>query len=207
MENVTVVKHPLAQRNLARLRDKNTDRGAFRRALADVAMFLGYEATRDLATKPTTVETPLATCPARELKRGVALAPILRAGLGMLDPVLQIIPEAAVGFIGLKRDEVSLEPVSYYANVPDDLRAYDVILMDPMLATGGSAIAALDLLRERKAKRLRMINLLAAPEGIRNVRKRYPDLPIFTAAVDKKLNDIGYIVPGLGDAGDRQFNG
>ena len=207
MENVTVVKHPLAQRNLARLRDKNTDRGAFRRALADVAMFLGYEATRDLATKPTTVETPLATCPARELKRGVALAPILRAGLGMLDPVLQILPEAAVGFIGLKRDEVSLEPVSYYANVPDDLRAYDVILMDPMLATGGSAIAALDLLRERKAKRLRMINLLAAPEGIRNVRKRYPDLPIFTAAVDKKLNDIGYIVPGLGDAGDRQFNG
>lgn len=207
MENVTVVKHPLAQRNLARLRDKNTDRGAFRRALADVAMFLGYEATRDLATKPTTVETPLATCPARELKRGVALAPILRAGLGMLDPVLQIIPEAAVGFIGLKRDEVSLEPVSYYANVPDDLRAYDVILMDPMLATGGSAIAALDLLRERKAKRLRMINLLAAPEGIRNVRKHYPDLPIFTAAVDKKLNDIGYIVPGLGDAGDRQFNG
>jgi len=207
MENVTVVKHPLAQRNLARLRDKNTDRGAFRRALADVAMFLGYEATRDLATKPTTVETPLATCQARELKRGVALAPILRAGLGMLDPVLQILPEAAVGFIGLKRDEVSLEPVSYYANVPDDLRAYDVILMDPMLATGGSAIAALDLLRERKAKRLRMINLLAAPEGIRNVRKRYPDLPIFTAAVDKKLNDIGYIVPGLGDAGDRQFNG
>ncbi len=207
MENVTVVKHPLAQRNLARLRDKNTDRGAFRRALADVAMFLGYEATRDLATRPTTVETPLASCKARELKRKVLLAPILRAGLGMLDPVLQIIPEAEVGFIGLKRDEVSLNPVSYYLNVPDDLRAYDVILMDPMLATGGSSIAALDLLRERKARRLRMINLLAAPEGIRNVRNHHPDLPIYTAAVDKKLNEVGYIVPGLGDAGDRQFNG
>ena len=207
MDNVTVVDHPLVQRSLARLRDKDTDRGAFRRALADVAMFLGYEATRDLATRPVTVKTPLAPCKARELKRDALLAPILRAGLGMLDPVLQILPEAQVGFIGLKRDEATLNPVSYYSNVPADLRMHDVILMDPMLATGGSAIAALDLLRERKAKRLRMINLLASPEGIRNVRKHYPDLPIFTAAIDKKLNEIGYIVPGLGDAGDRQFNG
>lgn len=206
MENVTVVNHPLVQRNLARLRDRDTDRGEFRRALADVAMFLGYEAMRDLATKPTTVQTPLAPCKARELKRGVLLVPILRAGLGMLDPVLQIVPEAAVGFIGLKRDEVSLEPVSYYSNVPDDLRDLDVILMDPMLATGGSAIAALDLLRQRRARRLRMVNLLAAPEGIRNLRKHYPRLPVFTAAIDKKLNEVGYIVPGLGDAGDRQFN-
>jgi len=206
MDNVTIVTHPLVQRNLARLRDRNTERREFRRALADVAMFLGYEATRDLATKSTTVQTPMASCKARELKRGVLLAPILRAGLGMLDPVLQIIPDAAVGFIGLKRDEVSLEPVSYYSNVPDDLRNFDVILMDPMLATGGSAIAALDLLRERRARRLRMINLLAAPEGIRNLRERYPELPVYTAAIDKKLNGIGYIVPGLGDAGDRQFN-
>ncbi len=207
MENVTVVNHPLVQRNLARLRDKDTDRGAFRRALADVAMFLGYEATRDLATKPTTVQTPLAACKARELKREILLAPILRAGLGMLDPILQIVPEAQVGFIGLKRDEVSLNPVSYYANVPDDLSGFDVILMDPMLATGGSAVAALDLLKERKARRLRMVNLLAAPEGVRTVRRHHPDVPIFTAAIDKKLNEVGYIVPGLGDAGDRQFNG
>ncbi len=207
MEHVTIVEHPLVQRNLAVLRDKQTERGAFRRALADVALALAYEATRDLATRSVTVETPLARCKARALKREVLLAPILRAGLGMLDPVLRILPEAEVGFIGLKRDEATLDPISYYANLPEDLRAYDVILMDPMLATGGSSVAALDLLRERKAKRIRMINLLAAPEGVRKVREHYPDLPIFTAAIDKKLSDVGYIVPGLGDAGDRQFNG
>lgn len=207
MKNVNVINHPLAQQKLARLRDRATDQANFRRLLGDIAMFLAYEATRDLATKPTVVATPMAQCKGRALKRDVLLVPILRAGLGMLDAALRIIPEAQTGFVGLKRDEATLEPISYYSNIPDDLRAYDVILMDPMLATGGSAIAALDLLVARGAKRLRMINLLAAPEGIRNLRKRYADLPIFTAAIDKRLNDIGYIVPGLGDAGDRQFNG
>ena len=207
MKNVTVVNHPLAQQKLARLRERATNQADFRRLLGDVALFLTYEATRDLATRPTVVETPLAPCKARELKREVLLVPILRAGLGMLDAALRIIPEAQTGFIGLKRDEASLEPISYYSNVPDDLRGFDVILMDPMLATGGSAIAALDLLGQRRAKRVRMINLLAAPEGIRNLRKSHPELPVFTAAIDKRLNEIGYIVPGLGDAGDRQFNG
>ena len=207
MKNVNVINHPLAQQKLARLRDRATDQADFRRVLGDVALFLAYEATRDLATKPTVVETPLAPCKGRALKHQVLLVPILRAGLGMLDAVLRIIPEAQTGFIGIKRDESTLEPISYYSNVPDDLRSFDVILMDPMLATGGSAIAAVDLLVARRAKRVRMINLLAAPEGIRNLRKKYPDLPVFTAAIDKRLNEIGYIFPGLGDAGDRQFNG
>lgn len=207
MKKVNVINHPLAQQKLARLRERTTDQANFRLLLGDIAMFLVYEATRDLATKPTLVETPMAPCKGRALKRDVLLVPILRAGLGMLDAALRIIPEAETGFVGLKRDEATLEPISYYSNIPDDLRGYDVILMDPMLATGGSAIAALDLLSARGAKRARMINLLAAPEGIRNLRKRYPDLPIFTAAIDKRLNEIGYIVPGLGDAGDRQFNG
>ncbi|MFT4588006.1 MAG: uracil phosphoribosyltransferase [Candidatus Binatia bacterium] len=207
MKNVNVINHPLAQQKLARLRDCATDQADFRRLLGDVALFLAYEATRDLATKPTVVETPLAQCKGRALKHKILLVPILRAGLGMLDAALRIIPEAQTGFIGLKRDESTLEPISYYSNVPDDLRSFDVILMDPMLATGGSAIAALDLLIARRAKRVRMINLLAAPEGIRKLRKHYPDLPVFTAAIDKRLNEIGYIFPGLGDAGDRQFNG
>ena len=207
MKNVNVINHPLAQQKLARLRDCATDQADFRRLLGDVAPFLAYEATRDLATKPTVVETPLAQCKGRALKHKILLVPILRAGLGMLDAALRIIPEAQTGFIGLKRDESTLEPISYYSNVPDDLRSFDVILMDPMLAPGGSAIAALDLLIARRAKRVRMINLLAAPEGIRKLRKHYPDLPVFTAAIDKRLNESGYIFPGLGDAGDRQFNG
>jgi uracil phosphoribosyltransferase len=207
VKNVNVINHPLAQQKLARLRDCATNQADFRRLLGDVALFLAYEATRDLATKPTVVETPLAQCKGRALKHKILLVPILRAGLGMLDAALRIIPEAQTGFIGLKRDESTLEPISYYSNVPDDLRSFDVILMDPMLATGGSAIAALDLLIARRAKRVRMINLLAAPEGIRKLRKHYPDLPVFTAAIDKRLNEIGYIFPGLGDAGDRQFNG
>lgn len=207
MKNVTVINHPLAQQKLARLRDRSTDRADFRRLLGEIAAFLAYEAARDLATRPVVVETPMASCKGRELKHEVLLVPILRAGLGMLDAALRIIPEAQTGFVGLKRDETTLEPISYYSNVPDDLRGFDVILMDPMLATGGSAIAALDLLFARRAKRVRMINLLAAPEGIRNLRKHYPDLPVFTTSIDKRLNEIGYIVPGLGDAGDRQFNG
>ena len=207
MKNVNVINHSLAQQKLARLRDCATDQADFRRLLGDVALFLAYEATRDLATKPTVVETPLAQCKGRALKHKILLVPILRAGLGMLDAALRIIPEAQTGFIGLKRDESTLEPISYYSNVPDDLRSFDVILMDPMLATGGSAIAALDLLIARRAKRVRMINLLAAPEGIRKLRKHYPDLPVFTAAIDKRLNEIGYICPGLGNAGARESNG
>jgi uracil phosphoribosyltransferase len=154
---------------------------------------------------PVSVKTPLANARGCRLRREVVLVPVLRAGLGMLDSILQLIPHARVGFIGLKREETTLRATSYHKSLPPDLKPFEVILIDPMLATGGSAVAAMDLLVELGAKHVRMVNLVAAPEGIRRVRLHYPDLPIFTAAVDRKLNNKGYILPGLGDAGDRLF--
>lgn len=205
MKGVTVIRHPLVQHNLARLRDQQTEPKAFRRALREIAALLIYEATRDLQTTPITVQTPLAAARGCRLKREVVIVPVLRAGLGMLDSILQLIPYARVGFIGLKREESTLRAHSYHKSLPPDLSPYEVILVDPMLATGGSTVAAMDLLAELRVKRVRMVNLVAAPEGIRLVRKHYPNLPIFTAALDQKLNDKGYILPGLGDAGDRLF--
>ena len=205
MKNVNVINHPLAQQKLARLRDCATDQADFRRLLGDVALFLAYEATRDLATKPTVVETPLAQCKGRALKHKILLVPILRAGLGMLDAALRIIPEAQTGFIGLKRDESTLEPISYYSNVPDDLRSFDVILMDPMLATGGSAAAAISELKNNGAKHIRFACLVAAPEGLQTMNNAHPDVSIYYPALDNRLNEQGYILPGLGDAGDRIF--
>lgn len=173
--------------------------------LSEVAALMLYEATRSFAVRSTSVRTPLAAARGFRLRREVLLVPVLRAGLGMLDSILQLIPNARVGFIGLKREETSLRAMSYHKSLPKNLRRFEVILIDPMLATGGSAVAAMDLLHERGAKQVRLVNLVAAPEGIRHVRRYYPDLPIFTAAVDQKLNDRGYILPGLGDAGDRLF--
>src|SRR5438874_12958324 len=164
-----------------------------------------YEATRSFALEPLSVVTPLEKTSGFELRREVVLVPILRAGLGMLDSILQLIPHARVGFIGLKREETTLRATSYHKSLPADLGRFEVILIDPMLATGGSAVAALDLMTELGAKHVRLVNLVAAPEGIHRVRMHYPNLPIFTAAIDRKLNDKGYIVPGLGDAGDRLF--
>ncbi|EEF61057.1 uracil phosphoribosyltransferase [Pedosphaera parvula] len=204
-KSVTVISHPLVQHNLTRLRDERTEPQEFRRVLSEVAALMIYEATRTFAVEPTTVTTPLARTRGSRLRREVILVPVLRAGLGMLDSILQLIPHARVGFIGLKREEKSLQALFYHQSLPKDLSKFEVILIDPMLATGGSSVAALNLLSELGAKHVRMVNLVAAPEGIRRVRASYPDLPIFTASIDKKLNAKGYIVPGLGDAGDRLF--
>lgn len=205
MKGVTVITHPLVQHNLTRLRDHRTEPQEFRRALSEVAALMVYEATRSFAVKSCSVKTPLATTSGSRLQREVVLVPILRAGLGMLDSILQLIPHARVGFIGLKREETTLRATSYHKSLPKNLGRFEVILIDPMCATGGSTVAAMDLLSERGAQRVRLVNLVAAPEGIRRVRKAYPRLPIFTAAIDRRLNERGYIIPGLGDAGDRLF--
>ena len=205
MDRVTVIAHPLVQYNLGRLRDKRTEPEDFRRSLAQVAALMIYEATRSLETRAVSVTTPLAKTMAQKLSREVVLVPVLRAGLGMLNAILDLIPNARVGFIGLKRHERTLKAAVYHKSLPENLSNFEVILIDPMLATGGSSVAALNLLAERKARRIRMVNLVAAPEGIRYVQRFFPQVPIFTAAVDDHLNGKGYIVPGLGDAGDRLF--
>jgi len=205
MKGVTVIRHPLVQHNLARLRDKRTGPQEFRRVLSEVSALMLYEASRSFGLKPLRVRTPLAPARGFQLRREVVLVPVLRAGLGMLDSILQLVPNARVGFIGLKREETTLRASFYHKSLPADLSRFEVILIDPMLATGGSALAAMDLLTELNVKRVRMVNLVAAPEGIRRVRRHYPDLPIITAAIDRKLNEKGYILPGLGDAGDRLF--
>jgi uracil phosphoribosyltransferase len=205
VKGVTVITHPLVRHNLTRLRDRRTGAQEFRRVLSEVAALMLYEATRSFAVTPVSVKTPLANARGFRLRREVVLVPILRAGLGMLDSILQLIPHARVGFIGLKREETTLRATSYHKSLPPDLARFEVILIDPMLATGGSTVAAMDLMAELGVKHVRLVNLVAAPEGIRRVHAHYPDLPIFTAAVDRKLNNKGYILPGLGDAGDRLF--
>jgi uracil phosphoribosyltransferase len=205
VKGVTVIEHPLVRHSLTRLRDRRTEPQEFRRLLGEVAALMLYEATRSFALRPMTVRTPLAMARGFQLQREVVLVPVLRAGLGMLDSILELIPHARVGFIGLKREETTLRAMFYHKSLPADLSRSEVILIDPMLATGGSAVAAMDLLTELDARRVRLVSLVAAPEGIRRVHSRYPDLPIFTAAVDRKLDERGYILPGLGDAGDRLF--
>jgi uracil phosphoribosyltransferase len=191
--------------NLTRLRDKQTQSQEFRRLLGEIAALMLYEATRSFAVKKIHVQTPIARSNGFQLEREVVLVPVLRAGLGMLDSILQLIPHARVGFIGLKREETTLRAMFYHKSFPKNLEQFEVVLIDPMLATGGSAVAAIDLLVEQGAKHIRLVNLVAAPEGVRAVQKKYPRVPIFTAAIDKKLNEKGFIVPGLGDAGDRLF--
>ena len=205
MNLVTVIGHPLVQHNLTKLRDSRTEPEDFRRGLGEVASLMVYEATRSFQTKSIPVKTPLTRTRGAQLKHEVILVPILRAGLGMLPPILQLIPHARVGFVGLKRHEQTLKASVYHKSLPADLSSFEIILIDPMLATGGSAVAALKMLEERGARRVRLVSLVAAPEGIARVHERYPELPIFTAAIDEKLNAKGFIVPGLGDAGDRLF--
>jgi uracil phosphoribosyltransferase len=205
MNQVTVIDHPLVQHNLTKLRDKRTEPEAFRRALGVAASLMVYEATRSLAVRMGPVTTPLARSRGAVLKNEILLVPVLRAGLGMLFSILPLIPKARVGFIGMKRHETSLKADSYHHSLPDDLSRCSVILIDPMLATGGSAVAALELLIRRGACDVRLVNLVAAPEGLRRVGERFPSVPVFTAAVDQRLNGRGFIVPGLGDAGDRLF--
>jgi uracil phosphoribosyltransferase len=205
MKYVTVIKHPLVQHNLTRVRDQRTQPQEFRRLLGEIASLMIYEATRSLRVKSVSVRTPLENAVGFTLEREIVLVPVLRAGLGMLDPILEIVPHARVGFIGLKREESTLRAHFYHKSLPKELGRCEVILIDPMLATGGSAVAALDFLREQGAKRIRFVSLVSSPEGIARVRKSHRTLPIFTAAVDRGLNDSGYILPGLGDAGDRLF--
>lgn len=206
MRGVTVISHPLVQHNLTILRDKRTGPQDFRQLLSKITALLLYEATRDVETRDVNVATPLAPAKGTRLNKPVALVPVLRAGLGMLDTILHMLPESTVGFIGLKRDEETLEPEIYHQSLPRNLARHETILIDPMLATGGSAVCALRLLAKRHARRVRFVNLVAAPEGVKTVLREFMDVRIFTASLDADLNDRGYIVPGLGDAGDRQFD-
>ena len=205
-EHLTVVDHPLVQHKLTLMRDKGTPTAVFRQLLREISQFLAYEVTRELEMTTKRIETPMAPMDAPTLAgKKLALISILRAGNGLLDGVLELIPSARVGFVGLYRDEETLQPVQYYFKVPEALEDRLVIAVDPMLATGNSSVAAIDLLKKAGAQNLRFLCLLAAPEGIARMKEAHPDVPIVTAAVDERLNEIGYIVPGLGDAGDRMF--
>ncbi|HUD48076.1 MAG TPA: uracil phosphoribosyltransferase [Candidatus Baltobacteraceae bacterium] len=205
MKNVVVVDHPLVKHNLTRLRNKNTQHLEFRRLLGEISLLMSYEIARSFETREVKIETPLEETNGTCLTHDVALIPVLRAGLGMLEPILKILPNARVGFIGLKRDEITLEPTFYYESFPKNLGELEVVLIDPMLATGGTVSASMALLARNGARRVKLLSLLASPEGIEHVRERFPDLVIYTAAIDRCLNDKGYIMPGLGDAGDRLF--
>ncbi|MGC1261725.1 MAG: uracil phosphoribosyltransferase [Jannaschia helgolandensis] len=206
MDHLTHVKHPLVQHKLSLMRDKDTSTAVFRQLLREISQLLAYEITRELPMTTRRIETPLQAMDAPVLAgRKLALVSILRAGNGLLDGILELVPSARVGFVGLYRDEATLEPVQYYFKVPDQLDERLVIAVDPMLATGNSSAAAIDLLKARGATDIRFLCLLAAPEGIARMKAAHPDVPIVTAAIDERLNDKGYIVPGLGDAGDRMF--
>jgi uracil phosphoribosyltransferase len=203
---VTEVTHPLVQHKLGLLRDATTTTQMFRQLVDELTLLLTYEATKDLATETVDIYSPLERTSAQRISgKKVAVCPILRAGVGMLDSVLSLIPGARVGFIGLYRNEETLEPVEYYVKLPDDLAERDVILLDPMLATGNSTASAVETVKRAGAASIRLIALIAAPEGIERIHRDHPDVSIVTAAIDRALNEKGYIVPGLGDAGDRLY--
>ncbi|MBQ1894767.1 MAG: uracil phosphoribosyltransferase [Clostridiales bacterium] len=205
-QNVFIFDHPLIQHKVSLLRDKNTTTKEFRELVSEIAMLMAYEVTRDLPLKDVEIETPVAVAHTKMLAgKKLAIVPILRAGLGMVDGMTQLIPNVRVGHIGLYRDPVTVEPVEYYCKMPEDVADRDVIVLDPMLATGGSASAAIGFLKQRGIKNIKFMCLIAAPEGIARLTKDHPDVKIFCAAKDEKLNDHSYIVPGLGDAGDRLF--
>lgn len=206
MSTVHVFEHPLIQHKLSILRDKETSVKEFRELIGEIAMLMCFEATRDLPLEDVEVETPVAKAHCRRLAgKKLAVVPILRAGLGMVDGMVAMIPSAKVGHIGLYRDPATLEPVKYYFKMPPDIEEREVIVVDPMLATGGSAIAAVQFLKDTGVRHIRCMHIIAAPEGVQAMQKAHPDVDIFVAALDDHLNDHGYIVPGLGDAGDRIF--
>lgn len=205
-DNVHIFDHPLIHHKLSIIRDKNTGTREFRTIVSEIAALMCYEATRDMPTREIEVETPVGVAKCKRLAgKKVAIVPILRAGLGMVDGMLSMLPSAKVGHIGLYRDPETLAPVTYYCKMPPDIADRDVIIVDPMLATGGSARAAVELLKGYGCKHIKLMNILAAPEGIAAMQKAHPDVDIYVAAVDDHLNEHGYIVPGLGDAGDRIF--
>ncbi|PZU21737.1 MAG: uracil phosphoribosyltransferase [Shinella sp.] len=206
MNGVTVIKHPLVQHKLTIMRSKETSTASFRRLLREISTLLCYEVTRDLELTMKTIETPLETIEAPVLEgKKLVFASILRAGNGLLEGMLDLVPSASVSHVGVYRDHETLEAVEYYFKAPEDIAERLVIVVDPMLATGNSSIAAVDKLKERGAHNIRFLCLLAAPEGIENFRAAHPDVPVYTAAIDRHLNEHGYIVPGLGDAGDRMY--
>jgi uracil phosphoribosyltransferase len=203
--DVFVSNHPLIRHKLTLLRDRRTEPKKFRELVREIAILLAYEATQDLAVTPTTVETPMGTAHGYTLKENIGLVPILRAGLGMVEGIWEMMPSAEVWHIGLYRDERTLRPVEYYNKLPVAPTVQVCLILDPMLATGGSAAATVDVLKRWGAERVKFVGIIAAPEGIETLSSKHPDVPIHVAAVDDHLNEIGYIVPGLGDAGDRQF--
>ncbi|MBQ6997445.1 MAG: uracil phosphoribosyltransferase [Oscillospiraceae bacterium] len=206
MSTVTVLDHPLIQHKLAILRSKNTPVKEFRELVSEISGLMCYEATRNLPLKEVQVETPICTATCRVLAgKKLAIVPILRAGLGMVDKMVDLIPSAKIGHIGLYRDPETHLPVEYYCKLPEDIENRQVFVVDPMLATGGSAIAAIDFLKKRGCKHIIMMNIIGCPEGVKAVQDAHPDVDIYLAAMDEKLNDHAYIVPGLGDAGDRIF--
>lgn len=205
MSNIYASKHPLVAHKLSRLRDKNTEPKKFRELVREIAGLLAYEATADLATTPVEIETPLAIMTAQQLREKIGLVPILRAGLGMVEGIWELMPSAEVWHIGLYRDEHTLQPVEYYNKLPVDPRVSVCLILDPMLATGGSATATADILKRWGVKKIKFVGLIAAPEGIKAMQDAHPDIDIYIAAIDERLNERAYIVPGLGDAGDRQF--
>lgn len=206
MGQLHVMEHPLIQHKISMLRDKNTGSKEFRELVEEISMLMCYEATRDLPLEEIEVETPVAKAKAKALAgKKLGIVPILRAGLGMVDGMLNLVPAAKVGHIGLYRDPETLEPVEYYCKLPYDAPERDIYVLDPMLATGGSASAAIQFIKDKGVQRIRFLCLIAAPEGVERLNKDHPDVDIYVAALDEKLNDHGYIVPGLGDAGDRLF--
>ena len=205
-EKVHILDHPLLQHKLSILRDENTGVKDFREVVSEIATLMCYEATRDLPLEEVEIKTPITTAKFKTIAgKKLAIVPVLRAGLGMVDGILTLIPSAKVGHIGLYRDPDTLEPVEYYCKMPNDIAEREVIILDPMLATGGSASAAIQFIKNYEVKNIKLMNIIAAPEGIQRVHHDHPDVDIYCAALDEKLNDHGYIVPGLGDAGDRIF--
>jgi uracil phosphoribosyltransferase len=205
MNNLKIISHPLIKRDLTLLRNKRTPSNLFRAILRRASILIAYEVTRDIPLKKVSVETPLERTSGAMVADPVVLVPILRAGLGLVGGFVEVIPDARVGHIGLYRNEETLQPVDYYFKVPRNLKRALVLVLDPMLATGGSAVAAIDYLKNRGARKIRFVSLVAAPEGVRALSKAHPDVTIFCCALDRKLNRHGYILPGLGDAGDRIF--
>lgn len=205
MSNVSASTHPLVAHKLSLLRSIQTEPKKFRELVREISALLIYEATADLLLNPITVQTPLAPAPGSELKEKIGLVPILRAGLGMVEGVWELMPSAEVWHIGLYRDEKTLKPVQYYNKLPIEPTVSVLLVLDPMLATGGSAVATVDILKKWGVRKIKFVGLIGAPEGIRLMQEHHPDVPIFLAAIDERLNERGYILPGLGDAGDRQF--